>query len=246
MNEALLHLIFKIFHFATGDITDVDLDNNKCTVKIDNVSPVECDLFFSKAHGHTATSTVWGHIDYPSVGDLAFILFHNEQPYIIHYVTGYKNLNDVYENGKLKLNRIKDSEDTDTTPDEKLKIGEFLLRSLGLGDIFFDKFGNIVLDTHKEFVIRIGDRTSDHTISNSDVTLRIGKIKDSSGNVTTKRLNIEFNHAQIQILEDGTINITSDGDINLGNNTTKLACDNFPNCLFTGAVHQIGTVNVKV
>jgi hypothetical protein len=238
MKEDLITLISAYHNAGIGIINDVDLDNEKITVILDNKNEVECDLFFPYCHIYNKDKTAWGHISYPSKGDFAIIGMYKGQPTILQWINGKENIEDVYENGKLKINRIKDSEDTDTVLDEKMKIGEILLRSIGLGDLFFDKFGNIILDTEKEFIMRFGNRDSDYKISSPETQLRIGKVKDINGvekvDGDNKKIKLEviYNTGNALILnEEGKwhiknnnadIIINASGEIELDNGNSSV------------------------
>lgn len=95
-------------------------------------------------------------------------------------------------------------------------------------DIRADKDGNLTL-----------------TISGEAGNLTLN-IEGAEGNITA---NIQ---GDAKITADGIIDliakgkVTVDGEtVELGSNLAKQLVDNLPNCLFTGAPHQLGRVNVK-
>ena len=57
---------------------------------------------------------------------------------------------------------------------------------------------------------------------------------------------IENANASVEILPNGTINILGAVAINLGDNIAKQLCNNFPNCVFSGAPHAFGNTKVNV
>jgi hypothetical protein len=256
LNQEIIDLIKKVYRISTGIIDSININTGKCVVKLDNVDLIECDISYSKANTDSDVGIVWGNISYPSIGDYVIVFFEAGTPYIIESTTGYKNVNEIYDNGKVTINRIPDSDDTEAV-DSKLKLGEFLLRSIGLGDIFFDKFGNIVCDSSKEFVIRIGDRDSDNIIASPETTLRIGKIKDSNGDIKVddgnKKIKFELifnNNNKLVLNEVGqwtisnnstSIILQDDGKILINGNNDNLVTYSTLNTALQGLVSGINT-----
>jgi hypothetical protein len=237
MIAQILDLIAKMFGLSVGVILEVDLDNEECIVKIHDVGQKTCKLSLPHAHSEKTSQTVWGHINYPSPGDFALILLDKEQPEIIQYVNGKENIADIYNNGKLAINRIADSEDTDKTPDARLKVGEFILRSIGLGDIFFDKFGNIILDTDKELVMRFGNRDSANKITTPETTLRVGKVKGTDGN--TKKVGGKEIKLELVFKTNNQVTLDEDGKWNIENANASIAIQNDGKIIVNGGSTEV-------
>lgn len=185
MNDLILlltELITKVFSLDIGYIISIDADNGTCSVKTSNLQTVTCPLVLQNGYSDLSSQAVWGEFSLPTVGSFVFIIYENGRPSIISPYLGYKNFEKIYSDGKLKINRIADAEDSTLTAETKLLSGEKLLRSIKFGDLFFDKLGNILFDFSKEIVLRCGPRDSNNIISSPEMMVRIGKVKDTNGN----------------------------------------------------------------
>jgi len=218
MNDiSLQDVMAKFFDLEEGHIVDVDLDKEIASVKVNGITVDNCAFYFPNAHSNLKKSIAWGLFDYPSIGDIVLIFKYKNQPYIIKNLSGYKNIQSIYKEGKLQINRISDEEDEDTSLEEELRKGELFLRSLGMGDIFLDKLGNIIVDTHKEIIFRIGDRDNGYKISEPEIILRVGRIKDDNGEEKKdnedKKIKVELqlnNETKLILNEDGVWKLGSE------------------------------------
>ncbi len=244
MNElisAILDIVQKIFGVDVGYIINVNFDSGKCTVKTMRNQTIDCELTIPNGYSDFDNKVAWGDFSFPTNGTFVLILYENGKPYLIQNFLGYKKINEIYDNGKLTVNRIPDAEDSSLTTETKIKQGEKFLRSIGFGDIFLDKLANILLDTEKEVMIRIGDRNASNIINSPDITMRVGRVKDSAGDLkldaNNKEIKVEIEHdtnnhlilnedgdwtienasASVEVKSDGTV-VVNGGNIEVARN----------------------------
>ncbi|MDD5589358.1 MAG: hypothetical protein PHP92_04860 [Candidatus Nanoarchaeia archaeon] len=181
INELLRDLIKEIFQLQVGYIDEVDEDAGFCYVKVSHGERYKCDVSFHHAYSDIDNQKTWGDFSVPSRGTLVLISLRGKQPTIITMLTGYKNFENVYSND-LKINRPKIPVASRLTlvDEDKMAIGEKLIRSIGIGDIFLDYFGNLVLDSSREIIIRIGDRDVNNKITTKESTLRFGRVRNDT------------------------------------------------------------------
>jgi len=219
-----------LIRVKVGRVLSIDIVTNRARVKFSEVGGDEYDCFIA-CHPHLCagdqTPTVaadkipaWGAMAFPSVN--SWVLVYEIQSQIAFIIAtmpprlGYDLWN---ENNKLNMNRLpiatadKRAEDIDKgVSDDLLKWGEILLRSSGLGDVYIDYKGNIVLDTSTQVTIRIGTRDADNKITSPDTEVSFGKILTTGGaekTYSSKKVKVEiiYKNAFIRILDDGQVNV---------------------------------------
>lgn len=181
INELLRDIVKEIFQLQIGYIDEVDEDAGFCYVNVSHGERYKCDIAFHQGYSDVDDQKTWGDFSVPSRGTLVLISLRGKQPTILTMLTGYKNFASVYGND-LKVNRVMiPASDRLTLVDEdKLVAGEKILRSIGIGDIFWDYFGNILLDSSREVIIRIGDRDAQNKITTKESTLRFGRVRNDT------------------------------------------------------------------
>jgi hypothetical protein len=162
----------------------------------------------------------WGIFGLVSVKSMVLTFEIGGQiPFILCAVPPRLGYGKWQDENKVKMNRVpiaaadQRAEDTDRgISDDLLKWGEILMRSSGLGDVYIDYKGNIVLDTSAQVTIRIGTRDANNKITSPDTEVSFGKILTTGGaekTYSSKKVKVEiiYKNAFIRILDDGQVNV---------------------------------------
>ena len=247
INEALKELMRLVFYMEIGYVSEIDVNNETCKVIVSHGEIYTCDIPFMNAYGTLQNDKkIWGDLSILDEGTMVLLLRRGKKAIISGILTGYNNKDDIYsEKGQVKINRttIPTTDRLDLDDEDRLVVGEKLIRSKAFTDLFWDYFGNLVLDSSKEFIIRIGDRDSDNKISSPETTLRIGRVRDDTGNEKidsgAKKIKMElvFNDKnKLTLNEDGQWEIETE---NPSGDNAKLTIQNDGKIVINGGNIEI-------
>ncbi|MFW9878451.1 MAG: hypothetical protein ACFFG0_35665 [Candidatus Thorarchaeota archaeon] len=212
-------------------------------IKSVNESKNICDVFFGGEEGtlpciyshpkvgnsNNNIENVWGIYSPPTEESNALVVTFWGINYILKTFPPDNNPEGAFElwrsNNSLNIHRLpiadadKREDELSTNNNEDLvKKGELFFRSSGLADILLDYIGNILLDSHKQFSIRIGDRNGDNKIVTPEVQVDIGRIVDSNGADSDDKIKIKvYSVSGTTQTEKASLTIDKDGKIDISN-----------------------------